>query len=149
MNQIKTKQLQNKGSRDPYLQVVWSPQTTTISYKQLRSLWELPFGRMRFCSTKKSFQKFLYDFIPFPCVLITSLIHSKCLEQWWITSSFCLQWSLGAIFDGAAFSTKRSRAQFFVKYCIQFPFEENVTAIIKSWRFLEGALSYFTKRWHM
>ena len=26
----------------------------------------------RFCSTTKSFQKFLYDFIHFPCVLITS-----------------------------------------------------------------------------
>jgi len=53
---------------------------------------------------------------------------------------------LGAIFDGAAFSMKRLRAQFFVKYSIQFPFVENVTAIIKSWRFLEGALSHFTKR---
>ena len=27
--------------------------------------------------------------------------------------------SLGAIFDGAVFSTKRLQAQFFVKYCIQ------------------------------
>ena len=46
--------------------------------------------------------------------------------------------SLGTIFDGAVFSMKRSQAQFFVKYCIQRPFVENVTAIIKLWGFLEG-----------
>ena len=48
---------------------------------------------------------------------------------------------LGAIFDGAAFSTKRSQAQFFVKYCIQRPFVEIVTAVIKTWRLLEGVSS--------
>ena len=46
--------------------------------------------------------------------------------------------SLGAIFDGAVFSMKGSQAQFFVKYCIQRSFVENVTALIKLWRFLEG-----------
>ena len=35
---------------------------------------------------------------------------------------------LGAIFNGAVFSTKRLQAQFFVKYLIQMPFVENVTA---------------------
>ena len=30
------------------------------------------------------------------------------------------------------------RLSFFVKYCIQRPFAESVTALIKMWRFLEG-----------
>ena len=51
----------DQGSIFPVAQ---SSQTTTIPY------WR--FGRVRFCSTTKSFQKFLYDFIHFPCVLITS-----------------------------------------------------------------------------
>ena len=29
---------------------------------------------------------------------------------------------------------KRSQAQFFVKCCIQRPFKENMTALIKMWR---------------
>ena len=36
---------------------------------------------------------------------------------------------------------KQSRAQFFVKYCIQWPFVENMTARIKMWHFLESILS--------
>ena len=36
---------------------------------------------------------------------------------------------------------KQSRAQFFVKYCIQWPFVENMTARIKMWNFLESILS--------
>ena len=35
---------------------------------------------------------------------------------------------------------KRLQAQFFVKYCIQRPFVENMTALIKMWHFLEGVL---------
>ena len=48
---------------------------------------------MRFCSTTNSFQSFLYDFIHFPCVLITShpLKTFRIMEN--ITSSFCLQWN--------------------------------------------------------
>ena len=30
------------------------------------------------------------------------------------------------------------KAQFFVKYCIQRPFVENMTVLIKLWRFLES-----------
>ena len=45
---------------------------------------------------------------------------------------------MGAIFDSVVFSMKQLQAQFFVKYCIQRPFVENVTALIKLWRFLEG-----------
>ena len=33
------------------------------------------------------------------------------------------------------------RLSFFVKYCIQGPFAEIVTAVIKAWRFLEGVSS--------
>ena len=47
---------------------------------------------------------------------------------------------LGAIFDGAVFSTKWSQAQFFVKSCSQRPFVENVMALIKMWC-LEGISS--------
>ena len=54
--------------------------------------------------------------------------------------------SLGAIFDAAVFSMKRSQAQFFVKYCIQKPFVENVTALIELWRFLEGVSPSREKR---
>ena len=36
---------------------------------------------------------------------------------------------------------KQSRAQFFVKYCIQWPFVENMTARIKMWHFLQSILS--------
>ena len=39
------------------------------------------------------------------------------------------------MFDGAVFSRKRLHSQFFVKYCIQRPFVENVTALIKMWHF--------------
>ena len=35
--------------------------TTTISHGQLRQLQKLPFGWVKFCSTTKSFLKFLYD----------------------------------------------------------------------------------------
>ena len=48
---------------------------------------------------------------------------------------------MGAISVGAVFSTTRLQAQFSVKYCIQMPFVENMTALIKMWRFLEGILS--------
>ena len=36
---------------------------------------------------------------------------------------------------------KQSRVQFFVKYCIQWPFVENMTARIKIWHILESILS--------
>ena len=49
--------------------------------------------------------------------------------------------SLGAISVGAVFSMTRLQAQFSVKYCSQRPFVENMTALIKMWRFLEGILS--------
>ena len=39
------------------------------------------------------------------------------------------------------FSMRRSQAQFFVKYWIQRLFVENVTALIKMWRFLAGVSS--------
>ena len=48
---------------------------------------------------------------------------------------------MGAISVGAVFSTTRLQAHFSVKYCIQRPFVENMTALIKMWRFLEGILS--------
>ena len=48
---------------------------------------------------------------------------------------------MGAISVGAVFSPTRLQAQFSVKYCIQRPFVENMTALIKMWRFLEGILS--------
>ena len=57
---------------------------------------------------------------------------------------------LCTIFDGTVFSTKGLQAQFsccqplaffyFVKNYIQGPFAENVTALIKIWRFLKGIL---------
>ena len=79
--------------RDPYSQ--WSswPRRLQSHFGRLRYLQKSPFGQLRFCSTTKSFQKFLYDFIHFPCVLITSLIHFKLLEWCRIISSFCLQWN--------------------------------------------------------
>ena len=36
---------------------------------------------------------------------------------------------------------KQSQAQFLVKCCIQRPFIKNVTALIKTWHFLEGISS--------
>ena len=41
--------------------LVQSFQMTTISHGRLRQLEKLPFGWVRFCSTTKSFRKFLYD----------------------------------------------------------------------------------------
>ena len=50
------------------------------------------------------------------------------------------------MFDGAVFSTKRLHSQFFVKYCIQRPFVENVTALIKMWRFFRRRSIDFSRK---
>ena len=68
---------------------------------------------MRFCSTTKSFKKFLYDFIHFPCVLITS--HPLKTFRVMVNNKQLLSAnneivSLDANFDGAVFSTKPSSA---------------------------------------
>ena len=50
------------------------------------------------------------------------------------------------MFDGAVFSTKRLHCKFFVKYCIQRPFVENVTALIKMWRFFRRRFIDFSRK---
>ena len=50
------------------------------------------------------------------------------------------------MFDGAVFSTKRLHSQFFVKYCIQRPFVENVTALIKMWCFFRRRFIDFSRK---
>ena len=112
------------------------------------------YGRppLRFCSTTKSFQKFLYDFIHFPCVLITShLLETFRIMENNNKSSFCLQQNhkFGRLLWWCSIFYETIPGSIFMKYCIQRPFVENVTALIKMWRFLEGVLSPSAgkKRW--
>ena len=53
---------------------------------------------------------------------------------------------MGGMFDGAVFSTKRLHSQFFAKYCIQRPFVENVTALIKMWCFFRRRFIDFSRK---
>ena len=108
--------LQNLSQRWPQgsiFAVIWSSQTTTISHGRLRYLQKSSFGWVRFCSTIKSIQKFLYGFIMYITVYTCILITSYPLKSLWITENnkhLCLQWNekFGAIFDGSVFSMKWS-----------------------------------------
>ena len=60
--------------------IVWSSQTTTILYGQLRWLSKVALRLSEILLNHKIFSKILIWFIHFPRVLITSLIHLKLLE---------------------------------------------------------------------
>ena len=94
----------------------------------------------------KTMQKFLYNFINFPMFWLLQ----KLLEYWRITSSFSLQWNIlkfrHHLWWCSIVCETIAGSAFFVNYCIQRPFIENVTALIKIRHFFRRRF-FGEKKW--